>query len=54
MKKKICGFLFIVGMVLILGLVGGIEHGEPLSNGFWCFPIMFVMWVISRVGRLFE
>lgn len=54
MKKKICGALFVIGLILVIGIVGGTECGEPLSNLLWCIPIMFVMWVLARVGRLFD
>ncbi len=54
MKRRICKVLFVIGLILIIGIVGGVECGEPFSNAFWCFPIMFVMWVVAKAGRLFE
>lgn len=54
MKKVICGTLFAIGVISIYGIIGGTECGEPLSNMMWCIPIMFVMWVLARVGRLFD
>ncbi len=54
MKKIICGVLFGVGVLSIFGIIGGTECGAPLSNVFWCFPIMLVMWVLVRIGRLFK
>lgn len=54
MIKKICGVLFVVGVFLILGIIGGVDNGEPLSNMWWCVPVMFVMWVLAKVGKLFD
>lgn len=54
MKKIICGVLFLIGVLSICGIVGGTECGEPLSNMPWCLPIMFVMWVVARIGKLLD
>ena len=54
MKRRICKVLCVLGLILIVGIIGGTECGEPLSNVLWCFPIMFVIWVLARVGGLFE
>jgi hypothetical protein len=54
MKRKICGALFVIGLFLIWGIIGGVDNGEPLSNVLWMLPIALVMWVSAKVGRLFK
>lgn len=54
MKKKICGLIFIIGFALLIGIIGGVDMGEPLRNTIWCFPIMLVMWTVGEVGGLFD
>ena len=54
MKSIICKVLFVLGFILILGLVGGIENGEPLVNALWCIPIMFVMLLVAKDSKIFE
>ena len=51
MKKKICGAVFGISLFLIIGLVGGVECGEPLSNLFWCLPLGLAMWVSAVIGE---
>jgi hypothetical protein len=53
-KKKICGALFTIGLFVIFGIIGGVDCGRPLTNLFWCLPIMFAMWVFALFGRIFE
>lgn len=43
MKEKVSRWLLVIGAFLILGIVGGIDNGEPISNLLWCIPIMLVM-----------
>ena len=54
MKKKICKTLFVIGLLLIWGISGGIDNGAPISNAWYFIPIMSVMWVSAKVGRFFE
>lgn len=54
MKKTICGFICLGLFLLMVGIIGGVECGQPLSNAFWCFPISALMWVWAKIGRLFE
>jgi hypothetical protein len=51
MKKKICAAVFGISLFLIIGLVGGVECGEPLSNLLWCLPLGVAMCVSAVVGR---
>lgn len=53
MKKKICKIIFASGAFLIWGIAGGIDCGEPLSNAWWCIPIIIAMLVSVIVGKLF-
>jgi hypothetical protein len=43
MKNKIFGFLFVVSLFLIVGIIGGVDNGEPLSNMLWCIPLTIIM-----------
>ena len=51
MKKKICAAVFGISLFLIIGLVGGVECGEPLSNLFWCLPLGVAMLVSAVIGE---
>lgn len=31
-KKKICGWVGAIGMLIAIGIVGGVETGAPLTN----------------------
>ena len=52
MKQKICLILFALCFVLILGIVGGVENGEPLTNMLWCIPVGVLAWVFAVFGDI--
>ena len=52
MKQKICTVLFMLCIVLFLGIIGGVEHGEPLTNLIWCIPTAILAWVFAVVGDI--
>lgn len=54
MKAIICRILFFIGFCSILGIIGGIDNGEPLTNIWWVVPIVLVMWVSNKVGKIFS
>lgn len=54
MKKFICRILFILGICTILGIFGGIDNGYSITNLLWIIPIILVMWVSTRVGKLWD
>lgn len=54
MKRRICKVLFVLGWILIIGIVGGVDCGEPLTNALWCFPIMAAICVVGKIGGLFD
>lgn len=54
MKKRICGLIILIGFILVVGIVGGVDNGEPLSNAWWCFPIMFAMWGAGKIGGFYK
>ena len=54
MKEKICLFIVVLCIVFILGIFGGIEHGESLTNLFWCIPAIIVAKVCAVVGGLLD
>ena len=43
----VCG----VCMVLTIGLVGGVDNGEPFTNMLWCIPLMGTALVAGFFGR---
>lgn len=50
--RKACAFVWIVCLILIVGLIGGVENGQPLANLWWCIPLAVVsivsVWLSSR------
>lgn len=50
--KKVCVFIWVVCLILIVGLIGGVENGQPLENLLWCIPLSAVsvasVWISSR------
>lgn len=52
MKQKICIVLSILCMVLFIGIIGGVEGGEPLTNLIWCIPSAILAWVFAVFGGL--
>lgn len=50
MKRKICGTICGVNALLVIGIVGGIDCGAPLSNGLWCFVLLGAMYLCARIG----
>lgn len=51
MKQKICAFVFGTSLLLIIGIVGGIDCGEPLTNMLWTIPLGLAMVISGIVGR---
>lgn len=51
MKKKICGAIIAISLFLIIGLVGGVDCGEHISNLLWCIPCACAMWVAAIIGE---
>jgi len=51
MKKRICATIIAISLFLIIGLVGGVECGEPVGNLLWCIPLACAMWVSAIVGE---
>lgn len=54
MKKKICGVILAISLFLVIGIVGGIQQGEPFRNALWCFPFMGVALASAKIGGFFE
>lgn len=52
MKQKICFLVVFFGILAIVGIVGGCDHGQPLTNVWWCVPILAVMRIAVSVGHL--
>jgi hypothetical protein len=54
MKKKICGVVFVISFFLLVGIVGGVDCGEPVTNMFWCIPCLGAMWLSAIHGNDIE
>lgn len=54
MRKNICFWTVFVCLVFVIGIVGGIDNGEPLANGLWCLPLFGIMAAAIRVGKLWS
>jgi hypothetical protein len=54
MKQNICLAIILIGILAITGIVGGCDHGQPLTNAWWCVPILGVMWCALSIGDLFD
>lgn len=50
MKKIISELVFAISLLLIFGIVGGVEHGQPLTNMLWCIPLLFLMGVSKCIA----
>lgn len=50
MKKVLAGICGIC-LVLTVGVVGGVENGQPLTNLLWCIPLMAVSLVTGFLAR---
>lgn len=53
MKKTFFGILLCVSVLLVIGIVGGVEQGEPITNMLWCIPVSAVGYV-SAVALNYE
>ena len=47
MKEKICVAIIGICMLLIIGLFGGVDNGEPVTNLVWCVPLLAVIVVCN-------
>ena len=54
MKKTIWGVIAFLQIFFIVGIVGGIDNGAPLTNFFWALVCAGVLWVSIKIGKLDE
>lgn len=52
--KTLFKILTFVGFMLIAGIIGGIDCGEPLSNAWWMIPIGIVTIICAILGGLIK
>lgn len=52
--KKACIAIMIASVFLILGIVGGVECGEPIANALWCFPLFAILFLCAHVANFFD
>ena len=53
-KKTLCTTVVMIGLFLIVGIIGGVDTGKPLSNVVWCFPILSAMIAAVLIGKLWD
>ena len=49
--EKFAIFGFILSFVLMLGIVGGIENGQPIENIWWCVPCLIFSFVSAKFAN---
>ena len=48
--KPLCEAIFGICLLLIIGIAGGIDCGEPLSNALWIIPLLATMGITGYIG----
>jgi hypothetical protein len=51
MKRKICAAVMAISLFLIIGLIGGVDNGQPITNMLWAIPLFVAMVVSAVVGE---
>lgn len=49
--QVLCWIVCGIGLVLTIGIVGGVENGQALTNLWWCIPLMLTSLVAGFVAR---
>ena len=52
--KKISILAVIVSLTAMIGIVGGVENGEPLINMLWCIPCLASVCIFAKLGGLVD
>lgn len=52
MGKVISGAIFGICLFLIIGIAGGIDCGQPLSNLWMCLPLALIMLISGGIYTL--
>ena len=52
--KTLFGILTAVGFIIFVGIVGGIDCGEPLSNAWWLIPVGIGTFGCAVLGGLIK
>lgn len=50
--KKISMLAMVISLIAMLGIVGGVERGEPLINMLWCIPCLASACIFAKLGGL--
>jgi hypothetical protein len=48
--KPLCEAIFGICLLLIIGIAGGIECGEPMRNALWFIPLLATMGITGYIG----
>ena len=51
MKKIICGWVMAICLFLIIGIIGGVDCGEPITNMYWCVPLFTTLVISGYIGE---
>lgn len=52
--KKISMFAMVISLIAMLGIVGGVERGEPLINMLWCIPCLASACIFAKFSGLVD
>lgn len=52
--KKISMLAMVISLIAMIGIVGGVEHGEPLINMLWCIPCLASVCIFAKLGGLVD
>ena len=50
MKEKVCVWVFVLSALAVLGIISGIECGQPSKNVWACLIPFAVMYVSYKIG----
>lgn len=48
--KKIFATLAFINFILMIGIIGGIEHGQSICNAIWCIPTLLCFGVFTYLA----
>lgn len=54
MKKFISAVICMISAILFIGILGGIECGEPISNAWMLLPTGFVCFISGGIYTLLD
>lgn len=53
-QKLICGCTSFLSLFIVIGIIGGVEQGQPIANMFWCIPLLAIMCLSGYLAGIFN